>query len=447
MTDDGGLAAMRTRLATLRRAAEIAGADRQPRRGEPARRRPRPAGGRARGLPVREEPHGRGDPRHRLALPGARTPGSQYVVIVGGDDAMPFFRYPDTAGLGPESDYVPPVLDTSASQASLRLRLHPLARTPTARRPRCSSRARRCRCPTSPSAASSETPTEIPASSTRTRPAPRPASCRRPTSSLVTGLRLPRRRRARGAQRSSSPAWARAPTNDQLITNQGVPPSTTGDAADGILDRRPAAHASCSGRRHDLIFLAGHFSANNALAADYTSTMNATELAASNVNLANSIVFSAGCHAGYTIVNDDGVPGVTQTLDWVAGLRPRRATLIAGTGYQYGDTDFLEYSERLYTGFAHGAARRAPARSPSATALVAAKQAYLEGTPEMRGIHAKALLEATLYGLPMLSVNLPAGRTPAARRALDRDVDEPGRHGPGQRARACAPPTSRSRRR
>ena len=43
---------------------------RQPRRGQPARRLPRPAGGRARELPVREEPHGRGDPRHRPALPG-----------------------------------------------------------------------------------------------------------------------------------------------------------------------------------------------------------------------------------------------------------------------------------------------------------------------------------------------------------------------------------------
>ena len=40
-------------------------------------------------------------------------------MIVGNDHVIPFFRYPDTAGIGPESDYVPPVLDTSASQASL----------------------------------------------------------------------------------------------------------------------------------------------------------------------------------------------------------------------------------------------------------------------------------------------------------------------------------------
>ena len=35
----------------------------------------------------------------------------QYVVLAGGDDVIPFFRYPDTAGLGHEADFVPPVLD------------------------------------------------------------------------------------------------------------------------------------------------------------------------------------------------------------------------------------------------------------------------------------------------------------------------------------------------
>ena len=47
------------------------------------------------------------------------NPNLKYIVIVGDDHAIPFFRYPDTAGIGPESDFSPPVLDTSASQASL----------------------------------------------------------------------------------------------------------------------------------------------------------------------------------------------------------------------------------------------------------------------------------------------------------------------------------------
>ena len=43
-------------------------------------------------------------------------------------------------------------------------------------------------------------------------------------------------------------------------------------------------------------------------------------------------------------------------------------------------------------------------------ALVAAKLDYLATTPDIRGIPEKALLEATLFGLPMLGVNMPAGR-------------------------------------
>ena len=45
----------------------------------------------------------------------------RYVVIIGNDDTIPFFRSPDTSGLGDESGYVPPVQSNSTSEASLRL--------------------------------------------------------------------------------------------------------------------------------------------------------------------------------------------------------------------------------------------------------------------------------------------------------------------------------------
>ena len=44
----------------------------------------------------------------------------RYVVILGNDGSIPYFRYPDQSLLGQESGYVPPVLNTSASEASLR---------------------------------------------------------------------------------------------------------------------------------------------------------------------------------------------------------------------------------------------------------------------------------------------------------------------------------------
>ena len=44
----------------------------------------------------------------------------EYAVIIGGDDVIPFFRHPDQALLAGEVNYVPPVRDSTTSQASLR---------------------------------------------------------------------------------------------------------------------------------------------------------------------------------------------------------------------------------------------------------------------------------------------------------------------------------------
>src|SRR5205823_2157790 len=152
-----------------------------------------------------------------------------------------------------------------------------------------------------------------------------------------------------------------------------------------------------------------HFSANSALAADFSTSLITTDLAASTTDFTNSIVFSAGCHSGYNLVDADAIPGVTLPLDWAQAFARKRATLIAGTGYQYGDTDFLEYSERLYRNFSRQL-RAGTGAISLGEALVKAKLDYLATTPDIRGIHEKALLEATLFGLPMLGVNMPAGR-------------------------------------
>src|SRR5438477_9536157 len=44
------------------------------------------------------------------------------------------------------------------------------------------------------------------------------------------------------------------------------------------------------GTRHDLIFLAGHYSANSALAADWSTMLSAQEVAASEIDLSNTII-------------------------------------------------------------------------------------------------------------------------------------------------------------
>ena len=228
-----------------------------------------------------------------------------------------------------------------------------------------------------------------------------------PHSSLVTGYDF-MASGANSVEGDLAAGLGAGATNDTLISPQGTPPAQSWTASQ--------LSTALLGSRHDLIYLGGHFSANNTLAADYATTLNSTDLASSSVNLTNSIVFSGGCHSGYTIVNGDAVPNVTQPLDWTEAFAQHGATLIAGTGYQYGDTDFLAYSQKLYANFAH-ALRYGSGPVAVGNALVQAKKDYLSSNQSLQGIDAKALLESTLFGLPMLSVNLPAGRglTPPSR--------------------------------
>ena len=161
--------------------------------------------------------------------------------------------------------------------------------------------------------------------------------------------------------------------------------------------------------RHDVVFLAGHFNANDALAADYTTDITSSELANSATDFTNTIVFSQGCHSGYNLVDVDGIPQVSDTLDWAQAFAQKRATLIAGTGYQYGDSDLVAYSEAIYADFSKQLLAGSGPVSVG-DALVAAKKAYLAATPTLGSLDTKALLEASVFGLPMLSVDFQHGR-------------------------------------
>jgi hypothetical protein len=170
-------------------------------------------------------------------------------------------------------------------------------------------------------------------------------------------------------------------------------------------------HASLLGSAHDIVFLAGHFTASRARAADCISRLFSWEVLASTTNFTNSLVYSAGCHSGYNIVNEHDVPNLTEEPDWAQTFAAKGATFIGGTGYQYGDTEFIEYSERLYLEFTRQL-RYGTEPVPVGKALAQAKQVYLANTAVMRGIHEKSVLEATLFGLPMFQIDLPGRTTP-----------------------------------
>src|SRR4029079_38211 len=148
----------------------------------------------------------------------------------------------------------------------------------------------------------------------------------------------------------------------------------------------------------------------------------------STANLRNSIVFSAGCHSGYNLLDVDQLNPVSQPLDWAQAFSRKGATFSGGPGFQYGDDELVEYGERIYAEFAHQL-RVGSGPVSVGNALTKSKQIYPASTPDIRVLHAKSILESTLFGLPMLSVTMPAGRdtsgTPASSPLLP-DTVSPG---------------------
>ncbi|MEP7181312.1 MAG: choice-of-anchor Q domain-containing protein [Betaproteobacteria bacterium] len=320
----------------------------------------------------------------------------RYVVLVGNDASVPFFRSPDQSNLGQESGFVPPVQSNSPSEASLR-RDFVLSQDGYGSATKLSLTLSDFPVPGLAVGRLIESPAEIAGMLDAYGVANGVVI---PHTSLVTGYDF--LEDAANAVRTELQLGTGG-TSDTLITPNGKSPQDPASWTATQLKQK------LLGARHDVIFLAGHFSANSALAADFSTSLLTNDLAVSTVDLANSLVFSAGCHSGFNIVDGDAIPGATFPLDWAQAFARKRATLIAGTGYQYGDTDFLEYSERLYRNFAR-ALRGGTGNVAIGDALVQAKLEYLAATPDIRGIHEKALLEATLFGLPMLAVNMPSGR-------------------------------------
>ena len=332
----------------------------------------------------------------------------RYVVIAGDDDVVPFFRFADAAGLGPEQGYVPPVDDASPSQAALR-RNQVLSQDAYGALTDVTLKG--ATVPVADLAVGRliESPEEITAALDRYA-ALDDGALPQPDSALVTGYDF--LTDAADEVAGHLDAGMGAGTVDELITDRDVAPDVT--TVGGVPDRRHSWTAqdlrtALLDERHDVVFLAGHFSANSALAADNRTGLATTEVRDSGADFTDALVMSVGCHSGYNIVDGHAIPGLTEKLDWAELMAQEGAVYLGGTGYQYGDTDLLEYSERLYSQVTREL-RTGSGPVPIGDALLRAKQDYLATTPVVSGIHQKALLEATLYGLPMVGVDLPSGR-------------------------------------
>lgn len=326
----------------------------------------------------------------------AQNPGLQYIVLVGDDHSIPFFRYPDESGLAPENQFYPPVADSSASNASLRdnfvlgqdeygasLDL-PLSDVSLP-------------IPDLAVGRLVKTAAEV-SHLLDLYTAPNTNGRITPTSSLVTGYDFVADA-ATNAQVELQAGTNTAP--DTLMSPQGQPPSASWTAND--------LRQKLFGSRHDVVFLAGHFSAGGLEAADYATTLSAAEVASSTVDMSNTLVLALGCHGGYNIPGGDAVPGISPAPDWPEALAEKGATLLSATGYAYGDTVLTEYGEHLFDNYlrqlrSYSGASYVPVTVGQAN--VAAKKEYLTTHTNLTGVDEKTLLETTLYGLPMLQVNM-----------------------------------------
>jgi CSLREA domain-containing protein len=328
----------------------------------------------------------------------------QYVVLVGGDAVIPFFRHPDNADLARESQYVPPVMDGTPSQAALKLD-YVLSQDGYVAKEELliNNNTFPIVDPNVAVGRLAETAAEISAVIDAFLDHTNNGVVQSQTS-LVTGYDF---LEDAALEIENQLRLGTGNEPDDLITPFDVPPTDPSAwTADQLRD-------ALLGSRHDLVFLAGHFSGHSALAADYTTQMLAAEVANSTADMQNSIIFSVGCHAGYNIVNQDELPQMPRDPDWAQAFAGKGAALIAGTGYQYGETETVEYSEWLYIEFSKQLRRDTGGPISIGHALNKAKLAYLTRIPKLGALHEKALLEATIFGLPMLSVDLPERFTPA----------------------------------
>ena len=315
----------------------------------------------------------------------------QYVVLVGNDDAIPFFRSPDQSAIGQESGYVPPVQSNSPSEASLR-RDFVLSQDRYGSKTSISLPWNDFPVPGLAVGRLVETTTEIAGLIDAYVAADAVVS---PHTSLVTGYDF--LEDAANAVKSELDAGTGA-AGDALITPNGTSPQAPASWTAAQLAHEAVRVAP----RRDL--------PRRALQRQQRARRRLRDQRAHD--------------------RPRGLDDGLHQLDRLQRRLPRRlqpgrrrrhprrdasARLGAGLRPEEGDADRghrlpvrrhrLPRVQRAALQQFRAAAARRRAGTPIAVgeALVQAKLAYLAATPDIRGLHEKALLEATLFGLPMLA--------------------------------------------
>ncbi|WP_129675735.1 peptidase [Candidatus Chloroploca sp. Khr17] len=159
----------------------------------------------------------------------------------------------------------------------------------------------------------------------------------------------------------------------------------------------------------------GNFPAERLLVPEY-------EFSSPGVYFMGTLGYSVGCHSGYNVHTGalaEGMP-LLYRADFAEALNRHGGNWIGNTGYGYGTTDGIDYSERLSVLLTEELARKvevlAFGRSPAQSlfpigptigeALVKSKQRYVRNSTTLSAYDYKAISIMTLYGLPFIRVQM-----------------------------------------
>ena len=306
----------------------------------------------------------------------------QYLVIIGGDDLIPYFRVADEARVANERNYAGdvaanPLLAQSASERYLLTDDYYAGLLPIA------YRGRELYLPQLSIGRLVETPSDIVRQINTFLAAP---SVDAPTA-LLTGYDF----LTDEAEAIASLMQARGIAVTKLINDTW----TAGDLRSRLFVAGAAAQQlSLNGHfRHGLLIPALS-SGGNLLASEVTGAAT---------DFSRSLVFSVGCHSGLNVPG--GAP------DWAQAFAAKGATFIGNSGFGYGDSDLIVYSEALALNFAAIVNAGGGTAVPIGDAVRQAKQRYFNslGPNSLSNYDEKVLAIWTLYGLPMRRVRVPAG--------------------------------------
>ena len=185
---------------------------------------------------------------------------------------------------------------------------------------------------------------------------------------------------------------------DETLISTGVDAWTKADIVDRFAEAGP-----------DVASLNAHFDHYRALPADQDASGRLTNpLTLSDVRnapndgserpLEGSLIFSVGCHGGLSVSD---VAVATLDADWAQTLAAEGAAMFAGnTGYGYGDTAVVAFSEELMRLFAE----RLSQAPTIGSAMAAAKQRYISDLVVISSFEEKVSSQVVFYGLPMYRI-------------------------------------------